>query len=176
MTSENFTCSLIFNTGEQIFKHFKWWHRHRQHASVRKWIKWTWSILQSVNQCQCSDKHLHIICYLQRILRYEGRSWNHILLMRGVFTPEQLPDEGLLEKKGFLFPDVSLYTSSPVVDFGEHTCKACPTVEQFHTQNANCDRPEETEHDLFLQMTTGDIQTGRMGGNMKNWTHLSKTK
>lgn len=64
------------------------------------------------------------------------------------FHNKKLPDEGLMEKKHFLFRNVSLY-GSPVVDFGVHVCKTCLSVEGLPTQNANCARPEETQHDPF---------------------------
>lgn len=79
----------------------------------------------------------HIVAYrskagLQRVLVK-----SHSAGTAGLSRPKLLPDEGLMKNKDFLFRNVSLNTSSPAVDFGVCTCNARPTVERFHTQNAN---------------------------------------
>ena len=162
------------------------WHLKTYFHSFSTHVSRVWNPIfictQSQTKSACKQMNKTNLIYFtvetQTSSRFSGGSFSYFLTLKRTFNKSHSADGGSFctgtaprwgldrDKSYFLFPSVSHRTSSPLVDFGAHTCRACSTEEPFNTQNANCDRPEETEHDLFLLMTAPRIQTGRMGGKI----------
>lgn len=138
MTSENIF-SFIFNSCEQGLKSYLYISAQSQTKSACKQMNKT-NLTYFTVETQTSS-------------RFSGGSFSYFLALKRTFNKSHSADGGSFctgtaprrgldrDKSYFLFPSVSLRTSSPLVDFGAHTCRACSTEEPFNTQNANCDRP-----------------------------------